>query len=157
VAANESAVSADAYSPVRTRKNRAAAFVQSAFSPSPRRGAKSKQQRVDDSDSDYEQCNSDDTILEQWQSFLSGGFGFHGKPSTEFMGWRRLTPAELLHLDIGSFFLLSIPPNLRHEDSDVIRLRKAFTKPYLDRSAGSSSPCVLTHNIKKLDTLRNTR
>jgi hypothetical protein len=66
--------------------------------------------------------------LEQWQSFLSGGFGFHGKPSTEFMGWRRLTPAELLHLDIGSFFLLSIPPNLRHEDSDVIKLRKAFTK-----------------------------
>jgi hypothetical protein len=43
-------------------------------------------------------------------------------------GWRRLTPAELLHLDIGSFFLLSIPPNLRHEDSDVIKLRKAFTK-----------------------------
>jgi hypothetical protein len=40
VAVNESAASADAYSLVRTRKNRAASFVQSAFGPSPRRGAK---------------------------------------------------------------------------------------------------------------------
>jgi hypothetical protein len=43
--------------------------------------------------------------MEQWRLFLSDGFGFHGKPTTEFMGWRRLslTPAE-------PFFLLSIPP-----------------------------------------------
>jgi hypothetical protein len=70
----------------------------------------------DESDDDYAHCNADDTIMEQWRLFLSDGFGFHGKPTTEFMGWRRLTPAELLHLDVGSFFLLSIPPNLRHED-----------------------------------------
>jgi hypothetical protein len=30
-------------------------------------------------------------------------------------------------LDVGSFFLLFIPPNSRHEDSDMIKLRKAFT------------------------------
>jgi hypothetical protein len=72
--------------------------------------------------------NADDTIMEQWRLLLSDGFGFHGKPTTEFMGWRRLTLAELLHLDVGSFFLLSIPPNSRHEDSDMIKLRKAFTK-----------------------------
>jgi hypothetical protein len=127
-----SAASADANSPVRTRKNRAASFVQSAFGPSPRRGVKSKQRRVDDGDGDYVECDADDTIIEQWRLFLSDGFGFHGKPSTEFMGWRRLTPAELLHLDVGSFFLLSIPPNSRHEDSDVIKLRKAFTKRVIE-------------------------
>jgi hypothetical protein len=74
----------------------------------------------DESDDDYAHCNADDTIMEQWRLFLSDGFGFHGKPTTEFMGWRRLTPAELLHLDV-------IPPNLRHEDSDMIKLRKVFT------------------------------
>jgi hypothetical protein len=74
VTVNESAASADAYSPVRTRKNRAASFVQSAFGPSPRHGVKSKQRRVDDSDGDYVECDADDTIMEQWRLFLSDGF-----------------------------------------------------------------------------------
>jgi hypothetical protein len=94
-AVNESAASVDAQSPVRTHKNRAASFIQSSFGPSPRRGAKLKQCRVDESDDDYARCNVDDTIMEQWRLFLSDGFGFHGKPTMEFMGWRRLTPTEL--------------------------------------------------------------
>jgi hypothetical protein len=90
VVVNVSAASADAQSqsPIRACKNRAASFIQSSFGPSPCRGAKSKQRRVDEIDD----SNADDTIMEQWQQiFLSEGFGFHGKPSTEFMGWRRLT------------------------------------------------------------------
>jgi hypothetical protein len=35
---------------------------------------------------------------------------------------------ELLYLDVGSFFLLSIPPNSRHGDKDVMKLRAAFKK-----------------------------
>jgi hypothetical protein len=107
-------------SPVRTRKN-----VQSAVSnpsdPSPRRGAKSKQRRVEIDD--YEHAKQSMSI-EQWQEYQSTGFGFHGKPSTEFMGWRRLLPNEILHLEEGDFFLLSIPPCI--EDDRSNKLRKGF-------------------------------
>jgi hypothetical protein len=41
--------------------------------------------------------------MDQWQLYTTNGFGFLGKPTTEFMGWRRLTPNELLNLDVGSF------------------------------------------------------
>jgi hypothetical protein len=43
-----------------------------------------------------------------------------GKPTTEFMGWRRLTPNDLLNLDVTSFFLLSVPLDLHREDKDMI-------------------------------------
>jgi hypothetical protein len=52
-------------------------------------------------------------------------------PSTELMGLRRLTLNELLNLDVGSFFLLSIPPDSRLEDKDTIKLRSAFKPSYL--------------------------
>jgi hypothetical protein len=129
---HELVLTSNASSPVRIRKNRAASFIQSSFGPSPRRGAKSKQRRVDetnDGDLQSNDHNGDyDVIIEQWHAYSSNGFGFLGKPSTEFMGWRRLTPNELLHLDVGSFFLLSIPPNSRLDDKDVVKLRTAFTK-----------------------------
>jgi hypothetical protein len=51
-----------------------------------------------------------------------------GKPTTEFMGWRRLTPNDLLNLDVASFFLPSIPPDLCHEDKDTIKLRAALKR-----------------------------
>jgi hypothetical protein len=40
----------------------------------------------DESDDDYAHCNADDTKMEQWRLFLSDGFVFHDKPTTEFMG-----------------------------------------------------------------------
>ena len=69
--------------------------------------------------------------MDQWQLYTTNGFGFLGKPTTELMGWRRLTPNELLNLDVGSFFLLSIPPDSRLEDKDTIKLRSAFKPSYL--------------------------
>jgi hypothetical protein len=37
-------------------------------------------------------------------------------------------PNDLLNLDVGSFFLLSVPPDSRHEDRNTIKLRAAFKK-----------------------------
>jgi hypothetical protein len=82
----------------------------------------------DNHDDDDLQSDDDDSIVDLWQSYSSNGFGFLGKLSTEFMGWRCLTPNELMYLDVGSFFLLSIPSYSRYEDKDVIKLRAAFTK-----------------------------
>jgi hypothetical protein len=45
---------------------------------------------IDDNhnDDDDLQSDDDDSIVDLWQSYSSNGFGFLGKPSTEFMGWR---------------------------------------------------------------------
>jgi hypothetical protein len=125
---NQPSASSTANSPVRTRKNKnsSATFIQSTFGPSPRHGAKSKQRRVDGFLDGHLQTNNG--YVSEWQFYSSNGFGFLGKPTTEFMGWRRLTPNDLLNLDVGSFLLMSVPRDLRHEDRDTIKLRAAFKK-----------------------------
>jgi hypothetical protein len=101
-----------------------------SFGPSPRRGAKSKQRRVggDDDDDQMTINGTANNIIEEWQWYASTNFGFHfhGKPSTEFMGWRRITPNEIMHLEEGTFFLLSIPPESKLTNKETINLRRAF-------------------------------
>jgi hypothetical protein len=65
-------------------------------------------------------------IIEEWQSYGSTNFGFHGKPSTEFIGWWHLTPNKIMHLEEGAFFLLSIPPESKYVNKETINVRCAF-------------------------------
>jgi len=48
----------------------------------------------------------DESIEEKWYQWSKFGFGFQGRPSTESLGWRRLTLPEILHLsrDHSSFW-----------------------------------------------------
>jgi hypothetical protein len=72
---NQPSASSTANLPVRTRKNSSATFIQSTFGPSPRRGAKFKQRRVDGFLDGYLQTNNGYVTMEEWQLYLSNGFG----------------------------------------------------------------------------------
>jgi hypothetical protein len=78
---NQPSASSTANLPVRTRKNSSATFIQSTFGPSPRRGAKFKQRRVDGFLDGYSQTNNGYVTMENQMDLV-----LVGKPTTEFMG-----------------------------------------------------------------------
>lgn len=47
---------------------------------------------------------------------MDAGHGFMGRPTTEFLGWRRMHIEEVVGLDKGNFFILGwllIPTEIR--------------------------------------------
>ena len=113
----------DSSSPIRTRKS-AQRLSQSDESTgqTPRRGEKSKQRRVDPG---HYTCDHD-KVVGQWQSFKTEGFGFHGKPTTELLGWRRLHVEEIVRLEEGSFIFVLIPSHIKNEARSIVHARNAF-------------------------------
>ena len=64
--------------------------------------------------------------VESWQQHQRHGFGVLGKPTTEFAGFRRLIPSEIVQLEEGTFVLITIPPASSRGDSATNTNRKAF-------------------------------
>ncbi|EJK74847.1 hypothetical protein THAOC_03451 [Thalassiosira oceanica] len=75
----------------------------------------------------------DKSIEEKWRQWSKFGFGFQGRPSTEALGWRRLTLPEILHLSKGSFFILVVPGDHqnRNDDPRLMSLKREFLKRIL--------------------------
>ena len=63
------------------------------------------------------------SIQDCWDQMSKIGFGIQGRPTTEFLGWRRLTLAEIVYLEEGSFFILVIPASARNEDAEIVKCR----------------------------------
>ena len=112
-APGEVATLAEASTPA-ARRTRAAAVT--ASNGSPRRGAKKKQQRL--------AAASDADVVSRWTLPASidgcidqapspdpcrSPFRSHGRPTTEFVGWRRLHLEEVVHLEKDDPFILVIP------------------------------------------------
>ena len=116
----------DAVSPVRRRKNQPSNHVTATTSP--RKGVDAKRQRFSSS-SERETSNNKpltphDAIVEEWEHHSRIGFGFAGKPTTEFDGWRRLWTKEICRISPGTFVLICIPPwRKRYPDDNIIRER----------------------------------
>lgn len=98
--------------------------------PSPRRGVKAKMIRVEggstilSNDLQFGSANSENpTVMESWQLHHQDGFGFHGKPTTEFMGWRRLIPSEIMCLEVGAFVLITISQSNARSDMEAFSQR----------------------------------
>ena len=111
-------------SPQRRRKNQ----PNIPSSSSPRKGADSKRRRsnrasiVNEEGGDYN--NLHDAIVVDWNHHVMHGFGIHGKPTTDFDGWRRLWLGEICRIMPGSFVLLCIPPKRRRQlHNNAIRKR----------------------------------
>jgi hypothetical protein len=120
-------------SPVRTRKNTLLSLQQNN-GPSPRRGVKTKLRRIEGqstlSSSDLQIASADHSTTsmtaDSWQLYQQEGFGFHGKPTTEFLGWRRLIPREIICLEVGAFILITISQSASRSDAEAGGQRKAF-------------------------------
>ena len=90
-------------SPQRRRKNNNNNTSENIENITPRRGEKSKQRRTSSLTSEDNSKRADisrlsgtaryNEMFDNWSHYSSVGFGIHGKPSTDFDGWRRL------HLD----------------------------------------------------------
>ena len=97
----------------------------------------SHQRRVDNTNtsllSNYDQ-SAHNQIVNQWNHYNSTSFGFHGKPTTELLGWRRPFPEEIVRMEEGTFFLLCIPPSSWRNDSEVTVMRNAFFDRLLEES-----------------------
>ena len=112
-APDEVAPSADVVTPA-ARRTRAAAVT--ASQGSPRRGVKKKQQRLSaasgsDIVSRYTLPASIDECSAAVPTPDSGRSPFRslGRPTTEFVGWRRLHLEEVLRLERGDPFILVVP------------------------------------------------
>ena len=71
-------------SPIRTRRSSASAVPTDAVGDTPRRGRKAKQRRGDSSSEEL------DGLLQRWTQRNYSGLNIYDKPSTAFLGWRRL-------------------------------------------------------------------
>ena len=110
----------------------------------PRRGDKRKQARTDRSDhSDILQwmlpsaidaaseAAMSDTTDAKWERSRAMGHGFMGRPSTEFLGWRRMHIEDVVGLDKGDFFILIVPVERSGDRDEEKALRNQFTKRML--------------------------
>ena len=117
-----------ASSPVRTRTRSALANINAASGSSftPRRGSKIKQRRGDATNDRNQEL---DGVLRQWNQRNYSGLGISGKPTTAYLGWRRLQIQEILSLQEGAFIIITIPPHSNYgRDYDLIadRMRNEF-------------------------------
>lgn len=72
-------------SPIRTRKNKSQSTVILSSDNTPRRGDKAKQRRVEKT---IELAvSAHDTVVDRWNNCCATTFGFHGRPTTKFLGW----------------------------------------------------------------------
>jgi len=117
------------YSPPRTRKGNAS--VVAVASKSPRKGAKSKRARRSSSASVAPPPNPtpnpthDPPPYESaplWQS----EFRSTHRPTTEFMGWRRLHLSEIVRLREGARLIVVIPSDTRSEPKSLKIARGDF-------------------------------
>ena len=64
----------------------------------------------------------------RWARSASGGHGFLGRPTTDFVGWRRLHLEEIIQLQKDDFCILVIPSDAHDEDPHQSALRNGFVK-----------------------------
>ena len=57
-----------------------------------------------------------------------GGWGFQGRPTTDFVGWRRLHLTETINLKRGEFFILVIPDDHKGDRHKDRAIRQKFLK-----------------------------
>ena len=83
-----------------------------------------------------------ESIEEKWQKWSQFDFGFQGRPTTESLGWRRLTLPEILHLSKGSFFILIVPGDrrVRNEDPGLNSSKNEFLKRIMHVVYKSNEP-----------------
>ena len=138
-------------SPARTRKNRNSAASNSALPPSsPRKGIKAKLRRTDGGAIDAHEStsrtnteipitpNSNLSTSDTWNRYVKGGFGFQGRPTTDFLGWRRLHIHEIVRLNEGDFFIAVIPSDRQREDKSTKSSRNNVRGRVLDAVIRSS-------------------
>ena len=113
-----------ASSPIRPRKNQSHSNVNISSDNTPRRGDKAKQRRVERTTELV--VSAHDAAVDRWNNYSDTSFGFHGRPTTEFLGWRRLFPEEIVRIKEGAFVLISIPPKSWRDDPLVSSSRVAF-------------------------------
>ena len=99
--------------------------------PMPRCGEKAKRRRLVPSDlpidgDPFPSCGFLDDDPEACAEYSSPSFGFDGRPSTEFLGWRRLMPPDILRLEPGSSVIIVLPSNTRSENKTIRVRRDAF-------------------------------
>ena len=69
--------------------------------------------------------------MQRWTQRNYSGLNIYDKPSTAFLGWRRLRLKEILMLEEGEFIIVTIPPQTdggRGYDSLAEQMRAAFRK-----------------------------
>ena len=121
-------------SPRRRRKGRAT--VDNANAATPRRGADTKRQRRSERTASLPPRNvlitrgsslSNPTPPLDHPSSDSVYSPFHRRPTTEFLGWRRLHLEEILRLGEGDHIIVIIPGSNRYSDTkEVKEARQAF-------------------------------
>ena len=107
----------------------------------PRRGGKKKRSKssATSAPSSATSAPSSILVLKGSRTPAQSRQEYH-RPTTDFMGWRRLRLHELVSLEIGDSFLLIVPGDARREDESLKRSRADLrvrllrhVKPFFDR------------------------
>ena len=137
-------------SPARTRKNRNNSNTNyTSTGQSPRNRSKAKLQRTSEGAIDTIELTSEDSratidsvslntpnanisTAQSWNHHIKHGFGFQGRPTTDFLGWRRLHLHEVVRLNEGDFFIIVVPSTQRNEETDIKTARNNYKGRVLD-------------------------
>mmetsp|Transcript_16973 Transcript_16973/g.35887 ORF Transcript_16973/g.35887 Transcript_16973/m.35887 type:complete len:239 (-) Transcript_16973:607-1323(-) len=128
-------------SPPRRRKSTRTTVTESSSSAhSPRKGARSKRARHapnNQTTSPTDASTSPSHVDERYDSFR-----LPDRPTTDFLGWRRLHIDEIIHLQKGDSVIIIIPSNTRTESKSITKLRDAFRSRVVKDIVASRKGCL---------------